>query len=349
MSSPMSSGGSPGRGGPGGEPGPAYLVRGDDPALVGEAVGHLVHALVGDDAVGLAVEDLSGEDVDVGTVVDACLTPAFLSPRRVVVVREAGRFRAEDVDRLVSYLDDPLPTTSLVLAAGGGQLSPRLTNAVKKVGHVFDASRPREGRARTQWLTSRLHESPLRFDAPAGSLLGEHLGEDLGRLSGLLDALVAAYGEGASVGVEELTPFLGEAGGVAPWDLTDAIDQGRTADALDALHRLVGAGGRHPLVVMATLHRHFAAMLRLDGSGVATDEEAAAALGMQAFPAAKVRRQAGRIGWVGISRAMTLLADADLALRGVAGWPDELVLEVLVARLSRLAGSRRTVAGAARR
>jgi DNA polymerase III subunit delta len=36
-----------------------------------------------------------------------------------------------------------------------------------------------------------------------------------------------------------------------------------------------------------------------------------------------------------------LLAQADLDLRGAKEWPDELVMEVLVARLSRLAGAAR--------
>jgi len=35
-----------------------------------------------------------------------------------------------------------------------------------------------------------------------------------------------------------------------------------------------------------------------------------------------------------------LVAQADLDLRGVKDWPDELVLEVLVARLAALGGRR---------
>ena len=35
-------------------------------------------------------------------------------------------------------------------------------------------------------------------------------------------------------------------------------------------------------------------------------------------------------------RAVGLLAGADLDLRGKQAWPDELVMEVLVARLARL-------------
>jgi len=70
---------------------------------------------------------------------------------------------------------------------------------------------------------------------------------------------------------------------------------------------------------------------------VSTDAEAAELLGSKPYPAAKAMRQARKLGFPSIGRAITLLADADLDLRGRTGWNEDLVLEVLVARLSRLA------------
>jgi len=319
---------------------PVVLLKGDDPSLLAEAVGEAVDdALDGEDR-GLAAEELDGEEVTVPAIVDAALTPPFLTSRRVIIVRDIGRFTSEAVEPLVEYLADPLPTTSLVLVAGGGQTSARLLNAVKKAGRVIDAATPRAGKARTAWVDERLNASPLTFDAAAGARIVEHLGEDLGRLASLIELLVGAYGAGARVGVSEVEPFLGGAGVVAPWDLTDGIDRGDTAASLSALQRLISGGERHPLVVMATLHRHYAAMLRLDGSGIRTEAEAAAALGMAPFPARKAMTQAGRLGTKGIARAIELLARADLDLKGLREWPDYLVLEVLVARLSRLGTAR---------
>ena len=173
---------------------------------------------------------------------------------------------------------------------------------------------------------------------PPTALLATHLGEDVGRLRSILELLTAAYGDGAKIGEDELLPFLGEAGGVAPWDLTDAIDRGDTAAALENVHRLV-ANGRHPLVILASLHNHYTRILRLEGSGAADEKAAAQMLGItgSTFPARKALSQARRLGHEPAARAITLLADADLALKGAIEWPDGLVLEVLVARLSRLA------------
>jgi DNA polymerase-3 subunit delta len=320
---------------------PVYLVKGDDPALVADAVHTLVAELAGDDDPGLVVEDLGGE-YEIRTVVDAAQTPPFFGGSRVVVARDMGRFLTADVAPLVAYLADPLDTTRLVLVAGGGQLSRSITDAVRKVGHVVDAGVP-AGRHRSSWVAARIKEGPVRLDAAAVDLAGKHLGDDLGRLSSLLEMLAAAYGPGSRLGVDELAPFLGEAGGVAPWELTDAIDRGDTATALTTLHRLRTAGGRHPLVVHATLHTHFARMLRLDGADAPDETAAAGILGMtgSTYPAKKALLQARRLGSVSIARAITLLADADLALKGAVEWPSDLVLEVLVARLSRLAPAAR--------
>jgi DNA polymerase-3 subunit delta len=311
----------------------AHFVKGDDAGLVLDAVSKLLGELAGDDA--FAVEDVSDAEDPVAAAVDAGRTLPFLGDRRVVVLRDIGRFRSEELAPLLAYLDDPSPTTVMVLVAGGGQTSSRLTNAVRKVGHITDVSVP-TGRGRATWLGEHLAATTLKFDRAAADLLSDHLGEDVGRLPGLLATLTAAYGDGARIDVEDLAPFLGEAGGVAPWDLTDAIDAGDTQLAVAQLHRMMEAGDRHPLVIMATLHRHYASMLRLDGSGATNENAAAEVLGVKPYPAKKALTQARRLGIAGLRRAVELLAAADLDLRGASAWPEELVLEVLVARLSRL-------------
>jgi DNA polymerase-3 subunit delta len=329
-------------------PAAAYLVRGDDASLVSEALRTLLGELGGEDP-GFAIEDLTGDEPDVGAVVDACSTPPFLADRRVIVFRDVGRLKTDEVAPIVDYLTDPLPTSVLVLVAGGGQTPQRLANAVKKAGHIIDAVP--DAKARKGWMVERMKDADVKLDAAAGELIRQHLGEDIGRLQSLLDVLGAAYGAGTRIGAEEVRPFLGDAGGVAPWDLTDAIDRGDTEAALGYLHRMMEAGGRHPLVIMATLHGHFGGMLKVDGANVHTDAEAGQLLGMHPFRAGKLLTQARRLGSENVARAIELMAQADLDLRGVKGWSPELVLEVLVGRLSRLQprSSRPKAASGARR
>jgi DNA polymerase-3 subunit delta len=59
------------------------------------------------------------------------------------------------------------------------------------------------------------------------------------------------------------------------------------------------------------------------------------------FPAGKALDQLRALGPQGVRRAIALLATADLDLRGQRELPDDVVMEVLVARLSRLASAKR--------
>jgi DNA polymerase-3 subunit delta len=99
---------------------------------------------------------------------------------------------------------------------------------------------------------------------------------------------------------------------------------------------MMGAGGRHPLAITAALNGHYGRLLRLDGSGIKDQAVAADALGVKGFPAKKALAASRRLGGQRIARAVRLLAAADLDLRGRSAWPQELVAEVLVARLASL-------------
>lgn len=313
------------------------LVKGDDGTLVADALRGVVREAVGDADPSMVVEELAGDDYLASAIVDAAQTPPFLADRRVVVARDIARFSADELRGVIDYLSTPLDTTVLVLVHEGGRLSQPLSKAITAAkGKVVDASKPSSKGEQGAWWAERLKAAPVRLAPPARAALQAHLGDDVARVGGILDALAAAYGVGATVGESELQPFLGAAGAVKPWDLTDALDRGDTPGALQVLHRLTYASGMHSLQVMAILGTHYNRALRLDGADARTEADAADLLGVKGFPAKKALDLARRLGHDGVVRSIELLADADLELRGTRDWPDLLVLEVLVARLSRL-------------
>jgi DNA polymerase III subunit delta len=331
--------------------GELHLVKGSDPALVGTAVREVVDRLVGDGDRSLLVDEVDlgagSPDVLLGSAMDAASTPPFLTDHRVVLVRGVEALDASSSAALIAYLGEPPEFTDLVLAAAGGRLPKALTDAWKAAGGVTHDADPGVGKARQGWLDEHLAAADVHLDGHARAFVASALGEDLGKLSSLLDLLAATFGSGARLSVADVEPYLTDRGGVPPWDLTDAIDRGDTQAALVALRRMLGGGGRHPLQVMATLTGHVERMLRLDGIDVRNEATAAEVLGLKvdargrSFPAKKSMDAANRLGSDGIRRAVALMAGADLDLRGATALPDVQVMEVLVARLARLAPSRR--------
>jgi DNA polymerase III subunit delta len=318
------------------------LLRGDDEVVLRDAVRQLVDELVGDEERSLVVEEVEvgASTEDDGrdpllTLVDAAQTPPFLTAHRVVVGRLVDkRERNDQVTALVDYLADPLPTTRLVLE-WHGKIPKALGEAIDDAGGDQVDTSP--GRKVADWVQQHLAESGIKVDAEGRRRLVTWVGDEPSRLLGLVDLLRSTYGT-AKLGVEELEPFLGEDGGVPPWELTDAIDRGDRTLALELLHRMLGQGERHAFQVVATLHSHVARILRLDGADVTSEKQAAELLGIRGstFPAKKALGQARKLGHEKVVRMVELLAEADLDLRGGKAWPDNLVLEVLVARLATL-------------
>jgi DNA polymerase-3 subunit delta len=103
----------------------------------------------------------------------------------------------------------------------------------------------------------------------------------------VITTIEAAYGPEAKLDADAVAPFLGEAGGVPPWDLTDAIDSGNIGLAIERVHRMLGAGSMHSLQVLAILTTHSAGSC-LEGADVQRGDAAALGLkGKSTFPAKK--------------------------------------------------------------
>lgn len=341
-------------------PAAAYLVAGDDPTLRGDALHRLLADLLGDDDPSLALEEFTvagratgsdaADEADdtrppvLAAALSAASTPPFGTSRRVIVLREIGALVTADAEALARWLADPLESTVLVLVAGGGRIPAALTKAFKAAGgQEVRTAATQTGDA----LGAALAGARLTLTPAASRQVSEWFGDDAGRVPGLVDLLHSAYGEGARLDIDDVEPYLGASGSVAPYLLTGAVDRGETEAALDVLGRLRGAGF-HPLQVMVMLHRHYQRILRLDDPEVGGEADAVAALGgkVKSYPAGLALKQSRSLRLAGIRAAYEALAQADLDLRGASAAPEDAVLEVLVARLAGI--SRRARSGSGR-
>lgn len=314
-----------------------HLLSGNDESVLRTAVHELVDELVGDGDRAMMVDEFDGIDYELRLVVDAAQTPSFLTDKRVVVARGVDRFNADELTPLIAYLGNPLDSCDLVIVINSGSTPKKLGDAVKAVGTVTNTSPPARAKDRQAWIAGRISEAGLRIKPDAAAQLGGWLGEDAGRLDGILATLTSTYGSEHVLTFVEIEPFLGDAGGVPPWDFTDAIDAAETTKALTLLGRMMHAGERHPLQIMAIMHSHYSSIAKLDGAGARSEQDAMTATGIKSpFPAKKALASYRRLGPASTRRAIELLAQADLDLRGAKDLDPELVMEVLVARLSKL-------------
>ena len=332
----------------------AYVVKGNDPVLRGRVVDEVVRELLGDDDRTLALEEFvlpAGRDGDdetraelVAGAVNAVTSPPFMTSRRVVVVHNAGALKAETAAPLVGYFDAPLETSVVVLVAGSDKLPAALSKKLQEIGAV---DRAPASEKTEKVLAQELREADVTLRDDARDAITSHLGEDAGRIGALVEVLAAAYGDNAELSAADVEPYLGGVGAVPSYGLTNAIEVGDAAAALEVLHRLFNAPttrdptGMHPLQVLGVLTSYYRRILRLDDLAVRSTEDAIAALGgrVSQYPARKALATARALGTDGIRQAFDALHQADLDVKGARSIPAEVVMEVLVVRLARLTRS----------
>tara|TARA_B100001778_G_scaffold259605_1_gene219943 strand:- start:6474 stop:7484 length:1011 start_codon:yes stop_codon:yes gene_type:complete len=326
-----------------------YLIRGDEPSIISRELEKLVISLLEDEDKSLVVEELLEDDYQtdseiysVESLVSAIQTVPFLTQKRIVIGRDFARFsRNEDLEALLTYMKDPIDTNYLILVWEKGaklqrtsQIPKSLIEAVNGFGQVIDI---RVGRKVNGWIREQVGESSIMLDEASISLLERSVGEEIARIPAILATLESVFGSGSDLQSSDIEPYIGQAGNVVPWELTNGITSGNEASAIGILTRMQGNGAQHQMQILSFLSNHYFRILQLSGKNGMTSDEAANLLGdKSAYRAKKTLSEANRLGPEKSKRAIQLLAEADVNLRGGTGVPAETVMEVLVARLSSL-------------
>jgi DNA polymerase-3 subunit delta len=322
--------------------------------MVYDSVHNVINEALGELDPSFALQDFTAKDVTLGSgesslprVMEALYTPPFLVERRVVVVRDAQLLVADEVAQLTQWMDDPAPGTILILAVVGSKAN-KLVKASSEVVEVNVGSRVAD---RVAFVKAKMEEYDVVLDHSAAQKVAEQVGDDVARVDALARTLQSIYGTAPLV-FARIEPYLGEAGDVPVWDLTDAIDAGDATKAIVVARRMLESRRRAGLQLVSMLQRHYINMARLEGSDARTKEEAAILLGINAFPAGKSLQLAQRLGGERLTTAVHWIAEADLALKGGVSYGGKdlesdldmtelTVTEILVARLARLSGGAR--------
>jgi DNA polymerase III subunit delta len=296
-----------------------YLLVGDE-FLADEALDK-VRAEAGTDPLSEISFDAGAAPAE---IVGALETASLLGGRRLVVIHRAQELKKDQVKALESYLDSPSPASVLDLVASGRSA---LAEAVKRSGAVVALTPPR-GRALVGWLRERGRGRDLRLDERGGWALVDSVGNELRDLDGALEQLSTALGRGAVVGAEEVRHAFPRLTDERIYALTDAVGDRKLPDAMNALRRLLDQG-EEPLVIMGALAAHVRRMIIALKHADGGPRAVASALGLPAWRAGRLHRQARSYREEEMMTALSVLAATDLDIKAGELLP-EIALEKAV-------------------
>ncbi|HEY8120297.1 MAG TPA: DNA polymerase III subunit delta [Myxococcota bacterium] len=309
---------------------PAYLIAGAEALLRDEAFAAIRRAALGDGGGDFDFERLAGERTTPGQLQDSVRALPLLAKRRLVVLREPearkggkGEALAEALGAVVADVAGS-DTCTLVVIAEEIDRRARWVKAFAEPAAFVACDPPKNAKEALGFLRDEARAQGVTLEPAAAELLAESVGPNLLALRQELTKAVLFAGEGARVTRAHVQETICAVAEEPIWDLTDAIGEGRAADALALLARMLGAGAP-PQVLLGSLAGHFRKLAR---------SRAGQPPAGHPFMVQKLERQARRYSPARLLSCLRAIHEVDEVLKGQGALPPELALERLVLGLA---------------
>lgn len=276
---------------------------------------------------------------------------------RLVVLDAADAWVSSNRATLEDWAARPKPHGLLILLVDEWPSNTRLYKSMDQTHLQIDCRLPQKAVGKNKvtdeaaicrWLVDRAKTSySIGLSQHASEKLLELTGPSLGMLDQDLAKLsLLAAGDGR-VGVDLVESAIGGWRAQSNWDLIDAALEGRAADAISQLEKLLHSG-EHPLAIFGSLSwslRRFALAARhyqdADDTGRRIPlREALLEAGFKDWPQGAMQKAEHRLMGLGRKRALALsewLLEIDASLKGSHSHENRarLLLESLFARMAR--------------
>jgi DNA polymerase-3 subunit delta len=196
---------------------PIYLLHGEEPYYIDLVAGYVEHQLLPDAEKGFNQTVLYGKDTDVMAVLGAAKRYPMMADYQVVLVKEAQdmKWGKDDDDKktinpLLSYLENPLPSTILVFCYKYGKFDKRKKTykAIDKNGLIFE-SNPLYDNKIPDWIEGYVSKKGFRINQQATYMLSEYLGNDLSKIANELEKLMLNINTGQEITLDLVQNNIG--------------------------------------------------------------------------------------------------------------------------------------------
>jgi DNA polymerase III subunit delta len=253
---------------------PLYLFYGEEGFLIQEALDLIIDTVVEPGARDFNFNVLYCRETSASDIVNLAQTLPFMSEKRLVIAKEFDAFKADDLEELVPYLNDPSPATCLVLASNQGRYEKKsVISAVESHGGAIRFY-PLLDREIVGWIESRAKLLGVTIQHDAAQYLWQTVGNDLQKIKNELEKVKIYLKERTSINFEDVKTVVGDFREYSSFDLAAELGRKNREKALLILSRLLQEG-ESPIGLLGSVAWNFRRLLQaksMEAAGIGSDE-----------------------------------------------------------------------------
>jgi DNA polymerase-3 subunit delta len=314
---------------------PIYWLEGDEPFFIDQVVHFAEHKILPEAEASFNLSIFYGKDADWSSVVNACMRYPMFAEKQVVILKEAQQMR--DIEKLESYIDNPLASTIFVVSYKEKKVDGRskLAKTLKSKGEMLSTKKMYDSQL-PEWVNQMVASHKLTIAPKALHLLVDHIGNDLSRLQNEVEKLAVNLAGRKNITEDDIEKYIGVSKDFNVFELQDALGKRDLAKTIRIIHYFEANPKAAPIqMILPALYNYFSKVFMLYSLPNITEQSAAAALGVNPFFVKEYIATARRYDYEGIEKVLLLLHQYNLRSIGVhdAGTSDAGLLKELAVKM----------------
>ena len=233
---------------------PLYLLLGQDEVEKDSILKAILDAAVDGPSRAFNLDILHGDDADISEVVNRASSFPMMAKRRVLVLKRVDKLLEAASRELLPLIQQPMDTTVLIFTAEKVDGRKKLFQDLRKAGVVADFKIPYDKEV-PAWIQRRVGELGKQMAPEAVHLLHMAVGPNPSDLRNELEKLVIHTQAREEITRDDVAWVVSASRENTVFELTDAVGQRHTGDALQILDHLV-AQGDNPVALRVMMLRH---------------------------------------------------------------------------------------------
>lgn len=314
---------------------PIYWLEGEEPYYIDQLVNYAEEHLL------LAAEKdfnqtiFYGKDADWVSVINACRRHPMFAEKQLVILKEAQQMR--DIDKLESYIENPLATTIFIVAYKEKKVDGRskLAKTLKQKGEVlttkkmYDTDLP-------NWVNQMVQQKGLTIKQKALMLLVDHIGNDLNRLQNEVDKLAVNLSGRKEITENDIEEYIGISKEFNVFELQDAVVKKNLSKAVRIIQYFEANPKAAPIqMILPALYNFFSKVFMMNTLNTTDERTVAAALGIHGYFAKDYITAYKNYQFEGAEKILLLLHEYNLKSIGInnPGATDAELLKEMVGKI----------------
>ena len=301
-----------------GTPRPIYFLMGEEPYYIDKISQFIADNVLTEDEKGFNQMVLYGKDTTIDDVVANAKRFPMMAERQVVIVKEAQHL-SRTIENLLSYSENPQPTTVLVICYKYKKLDKRkkLYKAIQRTGELFESKKLYENQV-ADWIRKTMAGKSYQISPKSCVMLVEFLGTDLSKISNELDKLTLVVPASTEITPELVEKHIGISKDFNNFELKKAIGERDVKKASRIIDYFSQNPKDNPFVVTITLlNTFFTQLLQYHGLNDRSSGNVAKVLGVSPYFVNEYAIAAKNYPMKRVSGIISSLRNLDLKGKGV--------------------------------